>query len=344
MREVLIDEICKRVMLLFILILMSMCDGVIFQVSDACTVGFYKNTCPKAESIIQTVVGDAISRNRGLGAGLLRLHFHDCFVQGCDGSVLLDSTPTKKAEKEAIPNLSLRGFEVIDIAKAQLEAHCPNVVSCADILAFAARDSVHMLGGPFWQVPAGRRDGVDSDASLALANLPAPFFNVKQLTHSFGMKGLTQDEMITLSGAHTVGVAHCTSFQYRLYNFSSSSAVDPSLDGQLVERIKGVCPPLDKYNGGTKLSDPIVDLDSTTPSMFDNAYYYNLELGQGLLQSDEALYSHPITSKAVKSNAYSQLSWHSKFKLAMIKMSLIEVNTDDMGEIRQNCHTVNPVY
>lgn len=347
MRGVLLDyERCTRVLgvLLILLFIISMQDhGFLqFHVSEACTVGFYKKSCPKAETIIRTVVGDAISRNPGLGAGLLRLHFHDCFVEGCDGSVLLDSTPSKKAEKEAISNLSLRGFEVVDIAKAQLEAHCPNVVSCADILAFAARDSVHMLGGPFWQVPAGRRDGLVSDASLAMLNLPAPFFNVKQLTHSFGKKGLTQDEMITLSGAHTIGIAHCTSFQYRLYNFSSSTAIDPSLDDQLVERIKGMCPPLDSYNG-VRFSDPSVDLDSTTPNQFDNAYYYNLELGQGLLQSDEALYSDPITSKAVKSNAYSQSSWSSKFKLAMIKMSLIEVNTDDMGEIRRYCRVVNSV-
>ncbi|MCO5578931.1 hypothetical protein L7F22_032781 [Adiantum nelumboides] len=310
------------------------------QEVTACTVGFYKRTCPKAETIIGSVVSKAISRDRGLGAGLLRLHFHDCFVQGCDGSVLLDSTPSTKAEKQAAPNLSLRGFEVIDEAKLQLEAYCPKVVSCADIVAFAARDSVHLLGGPFWQVPAGRRDGMESDASLALSNLPAPFFNVKQLTHSFGLNGLTQDEMVTLSGAHTVGVAHCSSFQSRLYNFTTTSAIDPSLDEQLVEQLKQMCPsPLD-----TRISNPKVNLDLTTPDMFDNAYYYNLELGQGLLQSDEALYSDPITSKTIKQNSYSQLSWSNKFKLAMIKMSLIDLKTEDAGEIRTNCHVINSNY
>ncbi|KAJ8480287.1 hypothetical protein OPV22_024014 [Ensete ventricosum] len=84
-----------------------------------------------------------------MGASILRLFFHDCFVNGCDASVLLDDTATFTGEKNAIPNTgSLRGYEVIDAIKTSVEAACAATVSCADILALAARDGVVLLGGP----------------------------------------------------------------------------------------------------------------------------------------------------------------------------------------------------
>ncbi|KAJ1699082.1 hypothetical protein LUZ63_007594 [Rhynchospora breviuscula] len=98
---------------------------------------FYDKVCPKALPTIKSIVEDAIKQEARMGASLLRLHFHDCFVNGCDGSILLDDTPTFTGEKNAAPNInSVRGFEVIDRIKSAVDSVCGGyVVSCADIVA-----------------------------------------------------------------------------------------------------------------------------------------------------------------------------------------------------------------
>lgn len=160
-------------------------------------VGYYDLSCPNVETIVSNAVANAYQQDAGTAPGLLRLHFHDCFVQGCDGSVLLDGP---NSEKTAQPNFSLRGFDVVDTIKEAVEAACPGIVSCADILAFAARDSTVQAGGATWSVPAGRYDGFVSIAAEAVAALPDPTFTVEQLTNSFSAVGLSQLDMLTLSG------------------------------------------------------------------------------------------------------------------------------------------------
>ena len=119
-------------------------------------------------------------------------------MQGCDGSVLLSGNNT---EKTARINGGLQGFDAIDAAKAAVEKACPGVVSCADILAFAARDGVVLSGGAGWKVPAGRRDGRVSLASEPPLNLPRPTMNASDLIQTFKNKGLTAEQMVDLSGA-----------------------------------------------------------------------------------------------------------------------------------------------
>lgn len=99
-------------------------------------------------------------------------------------------------------NSGLRGFEVVDDAKSQLEAACPGVVSCADIVALAARDSVKLTGGPSWSVPLGRRDGRTSSASEAMS-LPSPADSVGVQRQKFADKGLNDQDLVTLVGMYS---------------------------------------------------------------------------------------------------------------------------------------------
>lgn len=72
------------------------------------------------------------------------------WFQGCDGSVLLDDTSSFTGEKSATPNRnSARGFDVVDNIKSAVENVCPGVVSCADVLAIASRDSVVAVSSHF---------------------------------------------------------------------------------------------------------------------------------------------------------------------------------------------------
>nr|ACG35091.1 hypothetical protein [Zea mays] len=139
---------------------------------------FYKRSCPRAESVVRRFVQDAVRRDAGLAAGLLRLHFHDCFVQGCDASVLLDGSATGPGEQQAPPNLTLRptAFKAINDIHDRLQKECGGaVVSCSDVLALAARDSVVVSGGPSYKVPLGRRDSASfATREDVLSGLPPP--------------------------------------------------------------------------------------------------------------------------------------------------------------------------
>ncbi|KAG8367392.1 hypothetical protein BUALT_Bualt16G0067200 [Buddleja alternifolia] len=207
--------------------------------------GFYSSSCPKAESIVRSTVEAHFNKDSTLAAALLRLHFHDCFVQGCDGSILIDSA---SGERKAVQNLGLRGFEVIDDAKSQLEALCPAVVSCADILALAARDAVDLSGGPSWGVPCGRRDGRISVSSEA-TSLPSPLDSVGIQKQKFAVKGLDEHDLVTLAGAHTIGQTDCLFFRYRLYNFTTTGNADPSINQAFLGKLQSLCP---KNGDGSK--------------------------------------------------------------------------------------------
>uniref|UniRef100_I1MVN6 peroxidase n=1 Tax=Glycine max TaxID=3847 RepID=I1MVN6_SOYBN len=112
----------------------------------------YAKTCPNLESIVRQAVTKKFQQTFVTVPATLRLFFHDCFVQGCDASVLIASTGNNQAEKDHPDNLSLAGdgFDTVIKAKAAVDAipQCRNKVSCADILALATRDVIALVRTP----------------------------------------------------------------------------------------------------------------------------------------------------------------------------------------------------
>jgi peroxidase len=252
---------------------------------------FYAKSCPKAEEIVLDFVKQQIPTAPSLAATFIRMHFHDCFVRGCDASILLNSTTASgnQTEKSAIPNLTIRGFDFIDRVKSLVEAECPGIVSCADIIALVARDSIVTTGGPSWRVPTGRRDGLISNATEALNNIPAPTSNFSTLQTDFANKGLDLKDLVLLSGAHTVGIAHCPAFSNRLYNFTGVGDEDPALDSEYAANLKA--------RKCTTAGDntTIVEMDPGSFRTFDLSYYKLLLKRRGLFQSDAALTTSSTT-------------------------------------------------
>ncbi|XP_017436736.2 cationic peroxidase 1 [Vigna angularis] len=321
---------------LAIMALNSRCNVVFFSVlfsllaiaSSQLSSDFYATSCPTALSTIKSAVKSAVSKERRMGASLLRLHFHDCFVNGCDASVLLDDTSSFTGEKSAAANVnSLRGFDVIDDIKSQLESACPGTVSCADILAVAARDSVVALGGSSWTVGLGRRDSTTASKDAATTDIPSPQLDLSDLITAFSNKGFTTKEMVVLSGAHTTGQAKCQFFRGRIYNESN-------IDSDFATSTQSNCPSTD---GDSNLSP----LDVTTNVLFDNAYFKNLVNKKGLLHSDQQLFSGGSTDSQVTTYSTSSSTFYADFSSAMVKMGNLSPLTGTSGQIRTNCRLVN---
>ncbi|KAL0354119.1 UNVERIFIED_CONTAM: Peroxidase 3 [Sesamum angustifolium] len=319
-------------------IALSLLVGVVIASAHAdLEMNFYAKSCPKAEKIVLDYVNKHIPNAPSLAASLIRMHFHDCFVRGCDASVLLNFTSStgNQTEKVAIPNRTLRGFDFIDRVKGLLEAECPGVVSCADVVSLVARDAVVATGGPFWRVPTGRRDGVMSNVSEALAQIPAPSSNFSTLQTDFANKGLNLKDLVLLSGAHTIGISHCSSLTNRLYNFTGVGDQDPALDSEYAANLKArKCRSINSTN--------IVEMDPGSFRTFDLSYYTLVLKRRGLFQSDAALLTDSRTRSMITQLVEGPVeNFYREFAKSMEKMGRIGVKTGSAGEIRKLCAVVN---
>ncbi|GLT69043.1 hypothetical protein SLA2020_412250 [Shorea laevis] len=221
--------------------------------ADDLSTDFYVNTCPHVEDIIQQKVAAWTQNDSTLAPSILRLHFHDCAVRGCDASILLNFTGSEE------------------------DSFC------------------------------------------------------QQYSERFPTKGLDVSDLVTLSGAHTIGRASCGTFLNRVNDFNGTRKPDPSLNTHYVQMLKKRC----------RRSTDLVHLDVRTPTTFDTVYYTNLQRKEGLLTTDQETLSDPRTAASIKAMASQRGLFETQFATAMIKVGNVEVLTRNEGEVRMNCNLLN---
>ncbi|KAM3391688.1 hypothetical protein ACQJBY_013030 [Aegilops geniculata] len=291
---------------------------------------FYKKTCPQLDQIVASHVAQTFRSNVGVAPGLIRILFHDCFPQGCDASVLLNAT---NGEQPTGPNSTLRpvALDLIERIRNAVHTACKdNKVSCADITVLATREALIKAGGPRFDVALGRRDAL-APARAQVSKLPAPSSDVPTLIQSFKNRGLDVTDLVALSGAHTFGVAHCSVFTDR---FDPSFDRNPAIDAKFATTLKNKC---DKDFTGTATQN----LDVRTPDAFDNKFYLDLVVRQGLFKSDQFLIDNPATKALATRFSLDQRAFFEQFAKSMTKMTNMDVLTGTQGEIRNNCAVPN---
>ncbi|GAB2298911.1 hypothetical protein Dimus_032988 [Dionaea muscipula] len=228
-------------------------------------------------------------------------------------------------------NFGIRKREQIGEIKSTLEVLCPGQVSCADIIALAAREAVAFAGGPRIQIPLGRKDSNTSSRLLADALLPSPRTRIDQFLHIFTTKAMKLEESVAILGAHTLGTGHCINIVDRLYNPDPLDRMDFKYEFYL--RLQ--CP----------TETPLTNLTSVpndaTPTLFDNQYYWGITFGKGLFGIDSYLSTDPRTAPIVARFRLDPAYFFQTFSSAFVKLSSANVLTGSSGEVRLNCNQVN---
>ncbi|KAJ3689204.1 hypothetical protein LUZ61_018368 [Rhynchospora tenuis] len=190
---------------------------------------YYDYACPQAIPTIRKAIRNAIANERRMAASLIRLHFHDCFVQGCDGSVLLKDTPWFTGEQTALQNNnSIRGMEIIDAAKqavrlfvresshVQIYLHLQletlpraHTVGQAQCVTFRNRIYNETNIDPGFAIH--RRCGCPSDnagnGNLAPLDPVTPYtFDNKYYKNLMQKKGLLHSDQVLFNGGETDGI------------------------------------------------------------------------------------------------------------------------------------------
>ncbi|TVU45673.1 hypothetical protein EJB05_05166, partial [Eragrostis curvula] len=285
---------------------------------------FHAVSCPPFENIVSMEVYRALLADIKIAAGLIRIFFHDCFPQGCDASILLLG---RNSEQRMGPNRTLqrKALQLIEQIRFKVHAACGPTVSCADILAMATREAVYFSGGgPRYSVPLGSFDSLAPASQRDVGLLPSPTTSqVSDLLNVFASRGFGHPaELVALSGAHSIGTAHCSSFSDR-----ARRQEDPF--SSMLLMACGRNPNYQQF------------LDVRTPNLLDSQYYWDLLAGQGVFTSDMALVRDWRTVPYVQQFANNQPAFQNLFVQSMIKLSFFRP-FGNFGEIRQfSCFRTN---
>ncbi|KAH7560441.1 hypothetical protein JRO89_XS10G0020500 [Xanthoceras sorbifolium] len=287
---------------------------------------FYATSCSNLSNVVREVVEQARANDVRLGAKIIRVHFHDCFV---------NLQMAYRARKVQLRTCQQPGMKSLTASKPHWSV-CPGVVSCADIVALASQILVSLDGGPTWELPLGRRDSRTANRAGTTA-IPGPFETLTQIEAKYIAQGLDATDLVASSGAHTFGRARCATFSRRLFNFNNTGSPDSTIDPTYLQTLQQSCP-----QGGP--AGTLNNLDPTTPDAFDNNYYTNVQNNRGLLQTDQVLFStadRPDVAAIVNRFAGSQAEFFAAFGQFMIRMGDLNPLTGNNGEIRTNCRRIN---
>ncbi|XP_021738555.1 putative L-ascorbate peroxidase 6 [Chenopodium quinoa] len=138
--------------------------------------------------------------SKGKAAGVLRLVFHDAGTfelsensGGMNGSITYElERPENKGLKKSL--------KIIEKAKNVVDER--QSVSWADMIAVAGAEAVSICGGPDIPVRLGRLDSLTPDPE---EKLPEESLDAPSLKQCFQRKGFSTQELVALSGAHTLG-------------------------------------------------------------------------------------------------------------------------------------------
>ncbi|KAL1214426.1 Peroxidase 29 [Cardamine amara subsp. amara] len=323
---------------LLMILLCSFINGDQMETNyEGLSYSYYEKTCPKVEEIVRSSLSSMFILDPTSPAALLRLMFHDCQVQGCDASILIEPSGDHQfTELDSAKNFGIRKRDLIGAIKSSLEMECPQQVSCSDVIILAAREAVALSGGPLIAVPLGRKDSLTTPGKhVADSELPPATADVDATLNLFAAKGMTVEESVAIMGAHTLGVTHCNNV---LSRFDNANATYENMDPRFETFLRVVCPEFSPYSQTAKVTFVVND---QTSLVFDSAYYDDSMAGRGTLRIDSEIGADPRTRPFVEAFAADNDRFFNAFSSAFVKLSSYKVLTGNEGVIRSVCDKVD---